>query len=273
MNKSRVITTAALIFFGFIMLVLISSGAFVTIDAGERGVLFRKFGGGLDKTSTPFTQGFHIIAPWNSMIIYDVREQKKDEPMTVLSSDGLNIAVDVSVRFRPMAEKIGYLHEEIGINYKETIVEDLSRATVRRIIGRYTPEELYRSKREEIEQNIQEDLSRTLEEKYIVLESALLRNIDLPEEIKLAIQDKLKAKEQADKIDYEIERQKKESERIRIEAEAKAEANRILSASLTDKILQEKGIQATLNLANSPNTKVIVVGSGDGGLPLILNNN
>ncbi len=273
MNKSRVITTAGLIFFGFLLLVLISSGAFVTIDAGERGVIFRKFGGGLDKSSKPFTQGFHVIAPWNSMITYDVREQKKEEEMSVLSSDGLNIKIDVSVRFRPMPEKIGYLHEEIGKEYKRTIIEDLSRATVRRIIGRYTPEELYRNKREEIEQNIQDDLSKSLAEKHIILESALLRNIDLPEQIKLAIQDKLKAKEQADKIDFEIERQKKESERIRIEAQAKAEANRILSASLTDKILQEKGIQATIDLAKSDNSKVIVIGSGDSGLPLILGNN
>ncbi|MEM9935319.1 MAG: prohibitin family protein, partial [Bacteroidota bacterium] len=196
--------------------------------------------------------------------------QIKEESMSVLSSDGLDIKIDVSVRFRPVQSKIGFLHDEIGKMYRETIVADLTRATVRRIIGRYTPEEIYRNKREEIETRLQEELTISLEDKYIVLESALLREIKLPEQIENAIQDKLKAKEEAAKIDFQIERQKKESERIRIEALAKAEANRILSASLTDKILQEKGILATQELAKSPNTKVVVVGGKD-GLPLILN--
>ncbi|MEL6193238.1 MAG: prohibitin family protein [Bacteroidota bacterium] len=269
MNKQRVVSTALMVFFGFLVLLFISSGAFITIEAGQKGVLFKKFGGGLDIENV-YTQGFHVIAPWNKMYIYDVREQIKEESMSVLSSDGLDIKIDVSVRFRPVQSKIGFLHDEIGKMYRETIVADLTRATVRRIIGRYTPEEIYRNKREEIETRLQEELTISLEDKYIVLESALLREIKLPEQIENAIQDKLKAKEEAAKIDFQIERQKKESERIRIEALAKAEANRILSASLTDKILQEKGILATQELAKSPNTKVVVVGGKD-GLPLILN--
>lgn len=272
MNKSRVVSTAAMVFMGFMLLVFITSGAFVTIEAGERGVLFKKFGGGLDK-ETVYDQGFHVIAPWNTMYVYDVREMIKEEKMNVLSADGLDIDIDVSVRFRPVQDKIGFLHEEIGKNYDQTIVADLTRSTVRRVIGRYTPEELYRNKREEIEELIKTNLSKSLAEKNIILESALLRNIDLPDQIKNAIQDKLKAKEMADKIDFEIERQKKESERILIEAQAKSDANRILSASLTDKILREKGIQATIELAKSQNTKTIIVGSGDGGLPLIMGGN
>ncbi|MEM7510252.1 MAG: prohibitin family protein [Bacteroidota bacterium] len=269
MNKQRVVSTALMVFFGFLVLLFISSGAFITIEAGQKGVLFKKFSGGLDIENV-YAQGFHLIAPWNKMYIYDVREQIKEESMSVLSSDGLDIKIDVSVRFRPVQDKIGFLHDEIGKMYRETIVADLTRATVRRIIGRYTPEEIYRNKREEIETRLQEELTISLEDKYIVLESALLREIKLPEQIENAIQDKLKAKEEAAKIDFQIERQKKESERIRIEALAKAEANRILSASLTDKILQEKGILATQELAKSPNTKVVVVGGKD-GLPLILN--
>ena len=88
MNKSRVITTAAMVFFGFLLLLLLTSGAFVTIEPGQRGVLFKKFSGGLDKENV-FTQGFQVIAPWNTMYVYDVREQIKEEKMNVLSSDGL----------------------------------------------------------------------------------------------------------------------------------------------------------------------------------------
>ena len=261
-----------MVFFGFLLLLLLTSGAFVTIEPGQRGVLFKKFSGGLDKDNV-YTQGFQIIAPWNTMYVYDVREQIKEENMNVLSSDGLNIDIDVSVRFRPTQDKIGFLHEEIGTSYGNTIVTDLTRATVRRIIGRYTPEELYSNKREEIEKGIQDALRESLAEKYIILESALLRRIDLPEQIKNAIQDKLKAKEMAAKIEFEIDRQTKEAERIKIEAQAKADANRILNASLTDKILKEKGIQATMELAKSTNTKTVIVGSGDSGLPLILGGN
>ncbi|MEL6632540.1 MAG: prohibitin family protein [Bacteroidota bacterium] len=272
MNRSRVLTTALIVLGGFFLLVLLTSGAFITIEAGYKGVIFRKFGGGLD-TENVYGQGFHMIAPWNTMIEYDVREQIINQKnMTVLSSDGLNINLDVSVRFRPQADKIGELHEEIGRGYKESIVEDLTRSTVRRIIGRYTPEDIYRLKREEIETTIQSELQKTLSQKNIILESALLRNIDLPEQIKIAIQDKLKAKEQADKKEFEIDLARKEAERVKIEAQGKADANRILSASLTDKILTEKGIQATLRLAESQGSKVIVVGSGDSGLPLILGN-
>ena len=211
MNKSRVISTAAMVFVGFMLLLFLTSGAFVTIEAGERGVLFKKFGGGLDK-ETVYNQGFHVVAPWNTMYTYDVKEVIFEEKMDVLSADGLDINLEVSVRFNPIAERIGYLHEEIGKGYKETIVANLSRATVRRVIGRYTPEELYSNKKEEIKSAIEDDLKVTLAKKNITLQEALILDINLPEQINNAIQDKLKAKELADKIDFEIERQKKEAE-------------------------------------------------------------
>ena len=252
-------------------IIIVSAATFVTIESGQKGVLYKKLGGGLEKDRV-YGQGLHIIAPWNTMFIYDVREQLKEETMSVLSSDGLNIKLDVSVRFRPTPEKIGYLHDEIGPNYKEIIVRDLARSTVRRIIGRYRPEEIYKLKREEIESEVQVDLEKSLLPKNIILESALLRDIDLPPQIEQAIQDKLTAEQEAEKIDFRIQREKKEAERLIIEARAKAEANRILSASLTEKLLQEKGIEATKTLAQSNNSKVVVIGSGKDGLPIILGN-
>lgn len=268
LRATRLIVAGAIL----IAFILFSISTFITIESGHKGILFRKFGGGLDLENV-YGQGFHIIAPWNSMYIYDVREQIKEESMTVLSSDGLNIETDVSVRFRPVEQEVGYLHNEIGKNYADIIVRDLTRSTIRRIIGRYKPQEIYQSKREEIENNVQEELSKKLKAKHIVLESALLREIKLPKTIEDAIQNKLKAKQEADKIVFNIEREKKEAERLKIEATAKAEANRILSESLTDKLLREKGIEATKNLAKSNNSKIIVIGSGKDGLPIILNGN
>jgi prohibitin 1 len=147
------------------------------------------------------------------------------------------------------------------------------RSAVRQIVGQYTPEELYATKRQEIETKI-EDATRTiLTRNNIELKALLFRSIKLPSTIKTAIEDKLKADQEAQKFDYLLIKETKEAERRRIDAEGKAAANRILSASLTDKILTEKGILATEALAKSPNSKVIVIGSGDGGLPIILGGN
>jgi len=272
MNKSRVISTAALVFVGFLLLIVLTSGAFVTIEAGERGVLFRKFGGGLDKENI-YTPGFQVIAPWNTMYRYSVRETQLEEAMEVLSSNGLNISVDVTVRVHPTYDNIGDLHEEFGQEYLVSLVRPEVRSSVRKILGRFTPEELYSTKRDEVQEQIDEDLRQVLANNFIQLRAILIRDIELPEKVRTAIEEKLEAEQTAQKYEYILQQERKEAERKIIEAQAKADANRILSASLTDKILTEKGIQATLELSKAPGSKTIIVGSGDQGLPLILGNN
>lgn len=272
MNKSRVFSTAALVFLGFLLLVFLTSGAFITIEAGERGVIFRKFGSGLDKENI-YQPGFHFIAPWNKMYVYNVRELQLEEEMEVLSSNGLTIKVDITARINPMHNRIGNLHETFGKDYLTSLVRPELRSSVRKILGRFTPEELYSTRREEVQKQIQEDLEETLERNYIQLQASLIRDISLPDKVKSAIEEKLEAEQSALKYEFILEQERKEAERRIIAAQAKSEANRILNASLTDKILQDKGIEATLELANSPNSKVIIVGGGDKGLPLILGNN
>lgn len=272
MNKSRVISTAALVFAGFLLLIFLTSGAFVTIEAGEKGVIFRPFGNGLDKENI-FQAGFHVIAPWNDLIEYSVREEQLEEKMEVLSSNGLNISVDVTVRFHPTHAEIGNLHEKFGKGYKDNLVRPEIRSSVRKVLGRFTPEELYSTRRDEVQTQIQTDIDSVLRTNFITLRATLIRDIKLPEKVKTAIEEKIEAEQAALKYEYILEQEKKEAERKIIEAQAKADANRILSASLTDKILQEKGIQATLELAQSGGSKTIIVGSGDKGLPLILGGN
>ena len=260
---------------GFIILIAIiifSSATFLTIDSGERGVLFKRFSGGLEKSKI-FTPGFHVIAPWNTMYLYDVREKQLEEAMEVLSSNGLNIAMDVTVRVNPVYNKIGDLHEKFGADYLNTLVKPEIRSSVRKIIGRYTPEELYSTKREEVQSLIQQDLNAVLNKNYIDLRATLIRNISLPDKVRNAIESKIEAEQQSLKYKYILDQQRQEAQRIIIEAEAKSKANQILNASLSNNILKDKGIEATIKLAESPNTKVIVVGSGDSGLPLILGNN
>lgn len=265
---------ASIAIIGFILLVFVlslSQSVFITIQPGEKGVLFRKFSGGLDK-ETVYDQGFHIIAPWNEMFVYDIKINEAFEKMDVLSKNGLSITVELSYRFNPIPQEIGFLHDEIGVDYVERIIKPEIRSATREVIGKYLPEELYSTKREAIQDEIETQTRNAVKDKYLVIDAVLIRSVQLPEKLKAAIEKKLEEEQLAFQYDFLLDRERKESERKIIEAQAKAESNRILNASLTDKILQDKGIEATLELANSPNSKVIVVGSGENGLPLILGN-
>lgn len=251
---------------------VLTNTTFLTIRPGERGVLFKRFAGGLKKDNV-YKQGFHIVAPWNTMYIYDTKINEAFEQMDVLSKNGLNIEIDLSFRFRPVPEKIGYLHEEIGKDYIKRIINPEIRSATREVIGQYLPEELYSTKREAIQDEIFAKTQKAVEQKNIDLDAVLIRSVQLPEKLKQAIEYKLEEEQQSLQYEFKLEKERKEAERKIIEAEAKAESNRILNASLSDKILRDKGIEATLELAQSPNSKIVIVGSSDnGGLPLILNN-
>lgn len=264
----RYIALAAI---AFLLIAILSSTTFLTIDAGHKGVLFKKFGGGLVLNKT-YGQGFHVIAPWNTMFIYDVRISESFETMNVLSSNGLTIKVELSYRYYPEAERVGYLHDEVGKEFHDRIIKPEIRSATREVIGKYLPEELYSTKREAIQDEIFQRTFDAVGVKNIILDAVLIREVELPQSLQEAIERKLKEEQSSLEYEYRLEKERKEAERRIIEAGAKAEANRIISASLTDKILQDKGIEATIELANSPNSKVIVIGSGKSGLPLILGN-
>lgn len=255
-----------------IVLLLFGGRMFLIIEAGERGVIFRPYSSGLDKENI-YTEGFHIVAPWNEMYIYNVREQQRDEPMDVLDKNGLSINIDITVRFNPTFNKIGFLHEQFGVNYINVLVIPEVRSSVRQVAGRYTAEEIYSTKRAEVEQSIKSETLNVLEGNFIGMKAMLIRSINLPEQIKGAIESKLKQEQEALAYEFRLRREESEAERRRIEAEGIANFNRIINASLTKEILQQRGIEATIELAQSPNSKVVVIGSGKDGMPLILGNN
>jgi len=213
------------------------------------------------------------VAPWNKVFIYEVRQQEVFEKMQVLSSNGLEIKLDASAWFQPEYESLGKLHQEKSELYKDRILLPAIRSAARSVVGRYTPEQLYSSKRDAIQQEIFEETRNIVGDQYIQLNQILVRDVTLPPTIKEAIERKLKQEQESLEYEFRLITAEKEAQKVRIEAQGKADANKILSASLTDKILQDKGIDATLKLAESPNAKVVVVGSGDDGLPLILGNN
>ena len=260
----------ALLVIGIFLLILVIKST-VTIRSGQAGVLYKTFSGGVDTEQT-YGEGFHFVAPWNKMIIYAVRQQEVFEKMSVLSSNGLEIKLDASAWFQPDYATLGKLHQEKGEDYIDRILLPTIRSAARSVVGRYTPEQLYSSKRDAIQKEIFEESKKIVSSQYIQLNEILVRDVTLPPTIKDAIERKLRQEQEALEYEFRLVKAKKEAERQKIDAEGKAVANKILSASLTDKILKEKGIDATLALAKSPNSKVIVVGSGKDGLPIILGN-
>jgi len=258
---------------GFFVLIILISKSAITIGSGQAGVLYRTFDGGVVTEEPPLGEGFHIVAPWNRVFVYEVRQQELFEKMKVLSSNGLEIQIDASAWYQPAYEDLGRLHQEKSEQYVNRILLPAIRSAARSVVGRYTPEQLYSSKRDAIQQEIFTETQMIVEDQYIQLNEILVRDVTLPPTIREAIEKKLKQEQETLEYEFRLVTAEKEAERQRIEARGKADANRILSASLTDKILQDKGIDATIKLSESPNSKVIVVGSGDSGLPLILGNN
>jgi regulator of protease activity HflC (stomatin/prohibitin superfamily) len=257
---------------GIIVLLIFLFKSTVTIGSGEAGVLYKTFSGGVVTNEPPLGEGFHIVAPWNKVFIYEVRQQELSEQMQVLSSNGLEIKLDATAWFHPQYEFTGKLHQEKGENYIERVIRPAIRSAARSVVGRYTPEQLYSTKRDAIQDEIFTETKKILANQYIQLNEILVRDVTLPSTIKTAIETKLKQEQESLEYEFRLEKAQKEAERQRIEAEGKAKANQILSASLTDKILQEKGIQATIELSKSANSKVIVIGSGKDGMPIILGN-
>ena len=242
----------------------------VTIDAGESGVLWKRFDGGVVTNEPALEEGFHIIAPWNNVFIYNVRQQNKFiQDMEVLSSNGLEIKLDVSILYSPKITELGLLHKTKGKNYLDVVIIPEVRSAARSVVGRYTPEQLYSSKRDVIQKEIYDEVSKKAGAQHVQINDVLVRDVTLPPTIKQAIERKLKQEQESLEYEFRLVTAQKEAEKQIIEAKGKADANKILSASLTDKILQDKGIEATLKLAESPNSKVVLIGGSD-GMPIIL---
>ncbi|MFB6257977.1 MAG: prohibitin family protein [Flavobacteriales bacterium] len=282
MQNKRLIQIAVIGGGILLLIIIFSSRIFVTIDQGERGVVFRPLSGGINLKENPYTPGLHVIAPWNRMITYSIREKTydagtvsgqggaADKKLNVLSSNGLDIGLQLTVRYRVMPDSIGYLYQKLGKNYKRKVIIPSVRSATRLVIGQYKPEELYSSEKQEIQTKIKNRLNSKLDKSYLNLVAINIRSIELPDKIANAIERKLAEEQKIQQKEYAKEKEKKEAERRKIEARGKAKANKILDQSLTKKVLKDKGIEATEKLAKSDNSKVIVIGGGGDGLPLIL---
>ena len=254
-----------------LLLLLVAAGCMTkSIGAGEQGVKYSYFSGtNLDES---YGEGFHVFMPWEQMIDYDVRVNNADEEIEVLSSNGLTIGMDMSVRYRPTVEQLPQLHTTYGQEYYERLVQPELRSVARQVVGQFTPEELYSTRRAELQEQIESSMEQAVESRFIEIEAVLIRDIGLPDQIRRAIENKLEEEQRVEQARLSIQRAEQEAERKRVEARGDADRAQIIAQSMTPSFLQFQGIQATRELATSENAKVVIVGGGEGGLPIILGN-
>ena len=261
---------------GVAILGLIAAGT-VQIDAGEVGVqkLFGKI------QSNVLNSGLHLINPLAEVEHLDVRTQnytmsgsntegnkEGDDAIRVLSADGLEVTIDLSVLYHVVPSEAPKLLQQTGLNYEDKIVRPITRTRIRDNAVYYDAVALFSTKRDEFQQRIFSTIERDFKARGLVLENLLVRNITLPASVKTTIEQKISAEQDAQKMRFVLQKEQQEAERKRIEAQGIADYQRIISESLTDKQLQYERIKAQLEIAKSPNAKVIIMGSGN--TPVIL---
>jgi len=237
------------------------------VQSGHGGVVFETLSGGTSKKI--LTEGMHIMPIWNNMIPYDLRVREFKESLSVLSNNGLMLKVDASVRYRPQADDLFTLQTTIGPNYADILIAPVVRSEARKVFGRYAPEEIYSTKREEIERQIYEETQRALAGRPVVVEAILVRDVELPPAIQTAIGDKLAEEQRSQKMKFTLDKERQEAQRKQIEAEGINKYQSIVRQGLSPDYLQYKGIEATMKIAESSNTKIVIIGGGKGGLPLV----
>lgn len=274
MNKfsSWVKDRAPYLVVSFLLLILVFiilwSRILIVVKPGEAGVLYRMLTTGT-VTDHIYPEGLHILMPLNRMYIYDTRVQIQFHEFDVLTSSGLPIKLSIAVRFQPIYELLGLLHQQVGPDYPNKIILPQIESVLRRNIGNYTPEDIY-TNREGVLSKI---ITLALEEvgrKFIHVDEIIIRSVELPESVRSSIEAKLVSQQQFLAYNFKLKTEEEEAKRKRIEALGIEVYQRIITPTLNDKLIQWQGIQATLELAKSSNSKVVVIGSGKNGLPIIL---
>lgn len=250
--------------FVFLILAILFS-CFTVIPAGHVGVI-DFFGHVSERT---LKSGIHIVNPMAKIIKYSIKTQEATETMDVPSKEGLNIQLDISILFHLNPEKAAMVYKTIGKNYEDIVLIPQFRSVARGVTAAYEAKALYTSEREMISNLIKEELQKIVEPRGVIVESVPLRRIILPKGLQDAIEEKLRAEQESQRMQFVLLKEKQEAERKRIEAKGIADFQHIVSQGISEQLLRWKGIEATEKIANSPNTKVVIVGGKD-GLPLIL---
>jgi regulator of protease activity HflC (stomatin/prohibitin superfamily) len=264
---------------GFLSIALgIFSSMFKQIDAGKVGV--KSLYGNVEPDI--LESGLHIINPLLDVTDFDIQTQnytmsaihdegtkEGDDAIRVLSNDGLEVVIDLTVLYRISPELAPKIFKQIGENYADKIVRPVTRTRIRDNAVYYDAVALYSTKRNEFQQRIFKTIEADFKSRGLVLEQLLIRNINLPTSVKTTIESKINAEQDAQKMTFILQKEKQEAERKRVEAQGIADYQRIISTGLSDKQLQYEQIKAQKELAASPNTKIIFM-NGKGSTPVIL---
>jgi len=266
---------------GFAMIALgIVSSCFVQINAGTVGVqsLFGKIQGKV------LTEGLNVVNPIMTVIKFDVKtrnytmsaihdegDQLGDDAIRVLSADGLEVVIDLTVLYRVTSDKAPTILRTIGENYTEMVVRPIVRTKIRDLAANYDAVALYSNKREEFQQRLFTAVEKEFTKRGFSLEQVLIRNLNLPQSVKAAIESKINAEQESQKMRFILDKERQEADRKRVEAQGISDYQRILTSTLTDKLLQYERIKAQKELAGSSNAKIIVI---DGkNAPMIMTGN
>jgi regulator of protease activity HflC (stomatin/prohibitin superfamily) len=248
----------------FVALLLVNRIVY-NIHPGERGVRWSRFNGTvLDRD---YYEGIRLIPPWDEMYIYNVRVQETHDTLVLLSSNGLPITISYSARYQPDLNKLPQLHQTYGPEYVEVMVKPEIASSLREVIGNYRPEEIYARDEMGLIQEMQSELESRLVNRFVTVQALLIKELRLTPELEQAINEKLVADQNAQAYEFRLRRE--ESERLRKEIEARGIKSFEDISGIS--ILKWRGIEATEDLARSPNSKIIVIGTGQNGLPVILN--
>jgi regulator of protease activity HflC (stomatin/prohibitin superfamily) len=280
-NQATEKTSKLLYVAGPVLIIIgVLTSCFKTIEPGQVGVksLFGKV------NNEVLYSGLNFVNPLIEVTEFDVRAQnytmsasdeegakKGDDAIRVLSADGLEVVIDLSVLFNVKSSEAPRILQTIGVDYLDKIVRPVSRTAIRDNAVAYDAVALYSTKREEFQAVIFKTIESSFTKRGLELQQLLIRNITLPTSVKASIESKINAEQDAQKMTFVLQKEKQEAERKRVEAQGIADYQKILSTGLSDKQLQYEAIKAQKEIATSPNAKVIIMGSGKN--PVIIGGN
>jgi regulator of protease activity HflC (stomatin/prohibitin superfamily) len=266
----------------------------VTVPSGHVGLLWKRFRGGTALNPRLLKdEGLRLILPWDRLFLYDLRMQSTTDSYNAITKDGVNITANINIRFRLKHDAIPQLHQAIGPEYISLLVRPEIGSRMREVIAEYTAEEVYSTKRQEIQNRILGRTESMMSQKMVQrsadqseygdaydipldallnLVDTLVLGIELPPSVVSAINRKVEQYYVVQEYQFRVERERKESERKKIEAEGIRDFQQIVSQGISDSYVRWRGIEATLQLAQSTNAKVVIIGNAKDGLPIILGN-
>jgi prohibitin 1 len=267
-NYADATTLGRLMLLAVALLVVLGMGACSVscVPTGHVGIVTR-FG---KVTGTTLSEGLNFVPPLYNVQDLSVQTQEIKETSDTPSEEGLIFKLDVSLLYRLSPQLAGQVYQTIGTGYADTVIAPTLRSAIRAVTSAHKAADLYSVARERVQEEMFTQVTAALQPRGIVVDKILLRDMALPATLKASIEGKQQAEQESQKMQFTLARERQEAERKRIEAQGIADFQQIVTQGISDKLLEWKGIEATLDLAKSQNSKVVIVGAGKGGLPLIL---